>query len=220
MFQTLECHTLQCVVLTGRPTLDATTTVIAEASSMLNPLNWNKIYYYIFYYIIILCHEYQYMIYQNLSCNRIYSRYVAYLDGVMGVRSLPIVWITLLPHTHSPAQMPTPPYRSNQMGVGALDTTEPLSYRSQRATSGPIALLVIEISCVSLLNEQRIHAFHRGYHFHLPDIIPTVCKGAKARREYLEELKKQGNSWLVHLQLILVQSMVPASFLHHTRILN
>lgn len=30
--------TLQWVVLTGRPILDATTTVIAEASSMLNPL--------------------------------------------------------------------------------------------------------------------------------------------------------------------------------------
>lgn len=78
---------------------------------------------------------------------------MAYLEGVMGVRSLPKVSITLRPHTHSPAQMPTPPYRSNQIGVGALDTTEPLSYRSQRATSGPIALLVIEISCVNLLNE-------------------------------------------------------------------
>lgn len=35
--------TLQWVVLTGRPILDATTTVSAEASSMLNPLNWKKI---------------------------------------------------------------------------------------------------------------------------------------------------------------------------------
>lgn len=67
-----------------------------------------------------------------------------YLEGVMGVRSLPIVWITRRPHAQRPAQMPTPPYRSNQMGVGEVDTTEPLSYRSQRATSGPIALLVIK----------------------------------------------------------------------------
>ncbi|KAF3848987.1 hypothetical protein F7725_015484 [Dissostichus mawsoni] len=33
-------------------------------------------------------------------------------------RSLPIVWITLRPHTQSPAQMPTPPYSSSQIGVG------------------------------------------------------------------------------------------------------
>lgn len=34
---------------------------------------------------------------------------LAYLDGVMGVRSFPMVWITLLPQTQSPIQMPTPP---------------------------------------------------------------------------------------------------------------
>lgn len=33
----------------------------------------------------------------------------AYLDGVMGVRSFPMVWITLLPQTQRPVQMPTPP---------------------------------------------------------------------------------------------------------------
>lgn len=32
-----------------------------------------------------------------------------HLEGVIGVRSFPIVWITLLPQTHSPVQMPTPP---------------------------------------------------------------------------------------------------------------
>lgn len=73
------------------------------------------------------------------------GQYLAYLEGVMGVRSLPRVWMTLRPHTQSPAQMPTPPYRSNHMGVGALDITDPLSYRSQRATNGPIALLVKKI---------------------------------------------------------------------------
>lgn len=46
-----------------------------------------------------------------------------YLEGVMGVRSLPIVWITRRPHTHRPAQMPTPPYSSSQMGVGSLEVT-------------------------------------------------------------------------------------------------
>lgn len=38
----LSFITLQWVVLTGRPMLDATTTVSAEASSMLNPLDWKK----------------------------------------------------------------------------------------------------------------------------------------------------------------------------------
>lgn len=40
-----------------------------------------------------------------------------------GVRSLPIVWITRRPHTQSPAQMPTPPYSSSQMGVGSFEVT-------------------------------------------------------------------------------------------------
>lgn len=38
-----------------------------------------------------------------------HSKNRAYLDGVMGVRSFPMVWITLRPHTQSPVQMPTPP---------------------------------------------------------------------------------------------------------------
>ena len=33
----------------------------------------------------------------------------AHLDGVMGVRSFPMVWITRLPHTQRPVQIPTPP---------------------------------------------------------------------------------------------------------------
>lgn len=46
-----------------------------------------------------------------------------YLDGVIGVRSRPMVWMTLRPHTHSPAQMPTPPYSKSQMGVVMLEVT-------------------------------------------------------------------------------------------------
>ena len=52
--------------------------------------------------------------------------WVLYLEGVMGVRSLPMVWITLRPHTHRPAQMPTPPYRRSQMGVAWLEVTLPV----------------------------------------------------------------------------------------------
>lgn len=120
-------------MLTGRPILDATTTVIAEASSMLKPLNSKKKNIHV---LSLLC------ISDVGGGAVIRYKYVAYLEGVIGVRSFPRVWITLRPHTQRPAQMPTPPYRSNQMGVGALDTTEPLSYTSQRATSGPIALLL------------------------------------------------------------------------------
>lgn len=46
-----------------------------------------------------------------------------YLEGVMGVRSRPMVWMTLRPHTQSPAQMPTPPYSRSQMGVVMLEVT-------------------------------------------------------------------------------------------------
>lgn len=45
----------------------------------------------------------------------------------MGVRSLPMVCMTLRPQIQSPAQIPTPPYRSNQTGVGALGATEAVS---------------------------------------------------------------------------------------------
>uniref|UniRef100_A0A2D4KYI1 Uncharacterized protein n=1 Tax=Micrurus paraensis TaxID=1970185 RepID=A0A2D4KYI1_9SAUR len=76
--------TLQCVVLTGSPTLEAITTVNAEANSIVKPL-----------------------------------------DGVIGVRSFPIVWITLLPQTQRPTQMPMPPYSSSQIGVGASCITPP-----------------------------------------------------------------------------------------------
>lgn len=49
-----------------------------------------------------------------------------YLDGVMGVRSLPIVWMTLRPHTHKPMQIPAPPYSSSQMGVATFVATSPV----------------------------------------------------------------------------------------------
>lgn len=100
--------------------------MIAEASSMLNPLEEERICY------------------STATAQRSVSykcEYESYLDGVMGVRSLPMVLITLRPSTQSPAQMPTPPNRSSQMGVGKLDSTDPLSYSSQMATRGPIALL-------------------------------------------------------------------------------
>lgn len=99
---------------------------MAEASSMLNPLEEERIRYF----IAIAQRSVSYV----YECE-------PYLDGVMGVRSLPMVLITLRPSTQSPEQMPTPPNRSSQMGVGKLDTTDPLSYSSQMATRGPIALL-------------------------------------------------------------------------------
>lgn len=148
---------------------------------------------------------------------------MAYLEGVIGVRSLPMVWITLRPHTQSPVQMPTPPYRSNQMGVGELDTTEPLSQRSQRATSGPIALLMMKMVYVNPLkanHTQRSTEKKKKKRPCLPDIVPSVCERSKARCEYLQELEKQGDSWLVDLQLILLHSKVPACFLSHAPIMD
>ncbi len=50
-----------------------------------------------------------------------------YLEGVMGVRSLPRVCMTRRPQIQSPVQIPTPPYRSNQIGVEAVGATEALS---------------------------------------------------------------------------------------------
>jgi hypothetical protein len=78
--------TLQCVVLMGRPMFDAITTVRADASSILKPL-----------------------------------------EGVIGVRSFPMVWITLLPQTHSPIQMPTPPYSRSHIGVALFEDMFPVS---------------------------------------------------------------------------------------------
>lgn len=111
----------------------------------------------------------------------------------MGVRSFPMVWITLRPHTQSPMQMPTPPYRSSQIGVGEFDSTEPLSYRSQRATSGPIALLAIKKTNVNDANEKHIHQLlkRKKKRLCLPNIVTTMGKGAKAGCEYLQELKQR-----------------------------
>lgn len=65
----------------------------------------------------------------------------SHLEGVIGVRSLPIVWMTRRPQTHNPAQIPRPPYSSSQTGVAASCITPPWSYIIHRATKGPIALL-------------------------------------------------------------------------------
>lgn len=147
--------TLQWVVLMGRPTLEAITTVRADASSMLKPLQRHKV------------HEKQGTGHPSLPSTQqgphlalqtptvtpprgaegalqghahpnstiraltppkregrgLQEQDAAprlpeaspcptarpYLDGVMGVRSFPIVWMTLLPQTHKPMQIPAPP---------------------------------------------------------------------------------------------------------------
>lgn len=117
---------------------------------------------------------------------------MSYLEGVIGVRSLPMVWITLRPHTQSPAQIPTPPYRSNHIGVGAVDTTEPLSYTSQRATSGPIALLVTKMLKINDLNNHTYSiSSTEENNPSLPDIIPSMSKGSKTGCEDLQKLEQQ-----------------------------
>lgn len=50
----------------------------------------------------------------------------AYLEGVIGVRSLPMVWMTLLPQTHRPIQIPTPPYSSSHIGDASFERTSPV----------------------------------------------------------------------------------------------
>lgn len=42
-------------------------------------------------------------------CTHSPVRRLSHLEGVMGVRSFPMVWMTRRPHTHRPAQMPIPP---------------------------------------------------------------------------------------------------------------
>lgn len=112
-----------------------------------------------------------------------------YLDGVMGVRSLPMVWMTLRPQTHRPTQMPTPPYSSNQIGVGALDITDPLSKTSHRATRGPIALLKAkEVMHSQILFLKSVNTILSTVQFNssaLPDIISSVSKRAKTGGENL-----------------------------------
>lgn len=140
-----------------------------------------------------------------------HSSHVAYLEGVMGVRSFPMVWITLRPHTQSPVQMPTPPYSSSQIGVGDLDMTEPLSYRSHRAMSGPIALLVKKMGRVNPTNQPRVFE-RRETTARLPDVVTSMGKGAEAGGEYLQELEERRDSRWVDLQLILLRGQ---RFRHH-----
>lgn len=126
-----------------------------------------------------------------------------HLDGVMGVRSLPMVLITLRPSTQSPVQMPTPPNRSSQMGVGKLDTTDPLLYSSQMATSGPIALLEAKKAHQNL---EYIYIYSNVTKPLLPDIISSVSKGAETRCEDLQELEEHGNGWMVHFQFVYLRT--------------
>lgn len=109
--------TLQCVVETGRPMFEATTTVRAEASSMLKPLQWKKENMYV-------CEQvWRNHVWRGCGLMTQSTNRSLYLEGVMGVRSLPMVWITLRPHTQRPAQIPTPPYSRSQMGVAIFEFT-------------------------------------------------------------------------------------------------
>ena len=112
--------TLQCVVLTGIPIFDAISTVIAEPISIVKPLH--KL--------------------ESCSQTELYrktDRIEYYLDGVILVKSSPIVLITLLPQTQRPIEMPTPPKISNQIGVAASDSILPSLYTKYSAISGPMA---------------------------------------------------------------------------------
>lgn len=126
----------------------------------------------------------------------------------MGVRSRPMVWMTLRPHTHSPMQMPTPPYSNSQMGVGSLEVTLLLVYTSQRATKGPIALLVKKTNKKPRRGGKMLFTSQlstcenqEGY---APHVVPTVGKGSKAGCEDLEELEENRDFWLVCIQPVLL----------------
>ena len=81
-----------------------------------------------------------------------------------------------------------------------------------------------KIANVNTLNDHHILYIHslekNRKHPFLPDIIPSMSKGAKAGREYLQELEERGDSRLVNLQLILLNSEVPNSFLSHGGIMD
>ena len=66
---------------------------------------------------------------------------MCYLDGVILVRSSPIVLMTRRPRIHRPREIPTPPYTRIQRGVAAFSWTTPWLPMSHRDTRGPIALL-------------------------------------------------------------------------------
>ena len=76
-----------------------------------------------------------------LNCTWIKHINFTYLEGVILVRSSPMVFITLLPHNHSPIEIPAPPYNKIQIGVAAFPWTTPVVPVSHRETRGPIALL-------------------------------------------------------------------------------
>lgn len=71
----------------------------------------------------------------------------SHVDGVIFVKSSPIVSITRLPHTHNPREIPQPPYNRMYRGVSDFCCTEPSVYINQRAINGPMALLQQFDSC-------------------------------------------------------------------------
>ena len=64
-----------------------------------------------------------------------------YLEGVNVVMDTPMVSMTLLPRTHSPTDIPTPPQNRIHNGVAVFGSTIPVVNISHKATRGPIALL-------------------------------------------------------------------------------
>ena len=92
---------------------------------------------------------------------------IVYLDGVILVRSSPIVFITLRPSTHNPTDMPAPPYRRIQIGTGAFCAALPVVAVIHSATSGPIALLEGQKSNI---RHGNIRASWLTWHYHLKKI--------------------------------------------------
>ena len=66
-----------------------------------------------------------------------------YLEGVMGVKSSPMVLMTLRPQTHRPMEIPAPPITSIQMGTSTFGKTMPYLKMTQSEISGPMALLKV-----------------------------------------------------------------------------
>jgi hypothetical protein len=91
--------TLQCVVLIGIDKFDATSTVNAVEISMTKPLK------------------------MRMYFSKIKDK--LYLDGVIFVKSSPIVRITRRPQTQRPTDIPSPPKKSTQSGVADRAATVP-----------------------------------------------------------------------------------------------
>lgn len=95
--------TLQWVVEIGRPTLLASSTVIAAPISIVKPL-------------LEECY---------CKCEAFNFVDKTYVEAVILVKSLPIVSMTRRPHNHKPIEMPTPPNTRMYIGVSAVCNTVP-----------------------------------------------------------------------------------------------